>query len=199
MRAVLWQGATEASAIAREVLRGLFKLAGIDFDVVDTQEALLAATTRSRRGDDTDLLVVDCLEGEPTDIDRCIAVATHTPLRLYIVHPRAAAVRQVEEVAGRSVVWVPSDATMRDLLDLLRGLRGLRGLVNAVAARGERPALTEREREVAALLAEGHTNAEIAADLHITQDTVKTHVQAIMQKFSVTSRRAFGRTYRANG
>jgi DNA-binding CsgD family transcriptional regulator len=196
MRATLWQGATEASAITREVLRGLFKLAGINFDVVDTQEALLAATTRSRRGNDAELLVIDCLEGQPADIDRCIAVASQTPLRLYIVHPRAAAVRQVEEVAGRSTVWVPTHATMCDLLDLLHGLRGL---VNAVAARGERPALTEREREVAALLADGHTNAEIAADLHITEDTVKTHVQAIMQKFSVTSRRAFGRVYRADG
>jgi len=196
LRATLWQGATEASAIAREVLRGLFKLAGIGFDVVDTQEALLADATRSRRSDDPTLLVIDCLEGDPADIDRCIAVASQTPLRLYIVHPRAAAVQQVEEAAGRSVVWVAADATMRDRLDLLHGLRGL---VNVVATRGERPSLTEREREVAALLAEGHTNAEIAAALYITEDTVKSHVQAIMQKFGVASRRAFGRVYRADG
>jgi len=194
LRATLWQGTTEASAMAREVLRGLFTLAGIGFAVVDTPEALLAVATRSRRSDDPDLLVIDCLEGQPADIDRCIVVAMQTPLRLYIVHPREAAVRQVEEVAGRSAVWVPADATMRDLLDLLHGLRGL---MNAAVARGERATLTERERDVAALLAEGHTNAEIAAALYITEDTVKTHVQAIMQKFGVTSRRAFGRVYRA--
>jgi len=41
LRATLWQGTTEASAMAREVLRGLFTLAGIGFAVVDTQETLL--------------------------------------------------------------------------------------------------------------------------------------------------------------
>jgi len=67
--------------MAREVLRGLFTLAGIGFAVVDTQEALLAVATRSRRSDDPALLVIDCLEGQPADIDRCIAVAMQTPLR----------------------------------------------------------------------------------------------------------------------
>ncbi len=42
MRATLWQGNSEASAIGREILRGLFKLADIDFEVVDTRDALLA-------------------------------------------------------------------------------------------------------------------------------------------------------------
>ncbi len=36
MRATLWQQQTEVGEIVREVLRGLFTLAGIDFIVVDT-------------------------------------------------------------------------------------------------------------------------------------------------------------------
>ncbi len=49
MRATLWQGSGEEGALVRESLRGLFALAGIDFDAVDTREDLLAAAARSRR------------------------------------------------------------------------------------------------------------------------------------------------------
>ena len=42
--------------------------------------------------------------------------------------------------------------------------------------------LTAREREVLDLVAEGLTNTEIAAQLHIGVTTVKTHVTALMTK-----------------
>ena len=53
MRAILWQGTTDASAIFREILRGLFTLAGIEFVVVDTEEELLAAAAQARRASPT--------------------------------------------------------------------------------------------------------------------------------------------------
>jgi DNA-binding NarL/FixJ family response regulator len=48
--------------------------------------------------------------------------------------------------------------------------------------------LTERELEVLRLVAEGHTNQEIAAVLIISPTTVKTHVQNILQKLDVSDR-----------
>jgi DNA-binding NarL/FixJ family response regulator len=48
--------------------------------------------------------------------------------------------------------------------------------------------LTEREREVLALVARGHSNKEIAAQLDITERTARTHVSNILGKLDLASR-----------
>jgi two-component system, NarL family, response regulator NreC len=48
--------------------------------------------------------------------------------------------------------------------------------------------LTPREREAATLIALGHTNAEVASLLHITDRTVETHRQHIMSKLGLRTR-----------
>jgi DNA-binding NarL/FixJ family response regulator len=48
--------------------------------------------------------------------------------------------------------------------------------------------LTEREREVLALVAHGHSNKEIAALLDITERTARTHVSNILGKLDLASR-----------
>ena len=49
-------------------------------------------------------------------------------------------------------------------------------------------ALTQREREVLALLAEGLCNKAIARDLGIALGTVKTHVKSLLDKLGATTR-----------
>ncbi len=46
----------------------------------------------------------------------------------------------------------------------------------------------EREREVLELMIEGRDNAAIAARLYISQNTVKHHVAAILDKLDVDNR-----------
>jgi NarL family two-component system response regulator LiaR len=48
--------------------------------------------------------------------------------------------------------------------------------------------LTEREREVLALIVKGETNPQIAEQLIISQSTVKTHVSNILSKLGVSTR-----------
>ena len=55
-------------------------------------------------------------------------------------------------------------------------------------ARPVAEALTERETAVLGLLAAGRSNKEIARDLHVVEDTVKTHVRHILAKLGVQSR-----------
>lgn len=50
------------------------------------------------------------------------------------------------------------------------------------------PPLTPRELEVAGLLAQGHTNAEIAAALYMSVAAVKKHVNAMLHKYGLKNR-----------
>ncbi|MGH3442660.1 MAG: response regulator transcription factor [Nitriliruptorales bacterium] len=58
------------------------------------------------------------------------------------------------------------------------------------AAAAKLEELTEREREVLRLVGRGLTNQEIAARLHITEATVKTHVTHIFTKLDLRDRAA---------
>jgi DNA-binding NarL/FixJ family response regulator len=48
--------------------------------------------------------------------------------------------------------------------------------------------LTEREREVFRLLADGMSNAEIGRELYISDTTVKTHITHVLQKLGLRDR-----------
>jgi DNA-binding NarL/FixJ family response regulator len=71
-----------------------------------------------------------------------------------------------------------------------------RRLLDRFAARPPRPAgtpeafaeLSPRELEVLRLIADGRSNAEIAADLFLSEATVKTHVTHILTKLRLRDR-----------
>ena len=48
--------------------------------------------------------------------------------------------------------------------------------------------LTAREREILQLLADGMSNADVAAKLYISQETVKSHVSSILSKLHLADR-----------
>jgi DNA-binding NarL/FixJ family response regulator len=56
------------------------------------------------------------------------------------------------------------------------------------AAAGQRPALTDRERTVLALLADGHENPEIAEELYLSLSTVRNIVSRLFEKLGVSNR-----------
>jgi DNA-binding NarL/FixJ family response regulator len=61
------------------------------------------------------------------------------------------------------------------------------------------PQLTERELEILELLAQRRTNAQIAAELYLSQKTVRNYVSAIFAKLEVADRAEAGLVARAAG
>lgn len=60
--------------------------------------------------------------------------------------------------------------------------------VRRARARDRLALLNDREREVAVALSQGRSNAEIAATLHLSVSTVKTHVSSILTKLDLNNR-----------
>ena len=58
------------------------------------------------------------------------------------------------------------------------------------ATRANPGGLTNRQLEVARLLARGYTNSEIAAEAFISTKTAEHHVSAVLAKLAVPNRRA---------
>ncbi|GLW93247.1 ATP-binding protein [Actinokineospora globicatena] len=75
---------------------------------------------------------------------------------------------------------------VRQCQEVLRAHRALPSPKRGRPAYGDR--LSPREREVAALAAEGRSNREIATTLALSVRTVELHVAAVLQKLRVSSR-----------
>ena len=92
--------------------------------------------------------------------------------------------------------YLLKDALPDELANGIRAvMRGAAALEPEVAARllermaeGERDELSERELEVLRLLVAGASNKAIAAQLNLSENTIKTHISRIFAKLGVQSR-----------
>jgi pimeloyl-ACP methyl ester carboxylesterase/DNA-binding CsgD family transcriptional regulator len=103
------------------------------------------------------------------------------PLRQGQILAAAIPGARLAELPGRSHLPFIGDAD-----ELSRVIRAFLGLPPSRRPAG--PSLTPRQREVAALVAEGLTNREIAARLVITERSVESHVDRIRLRLGVRSR-----------
>jgi ATP/maltotriose-dependent transcriptional regulator MalT len=91
------------------------------------------------------------------------------------------------------------DAALRVLRRLGERPRPAPAAAAAEDEAGGRAVLTPREREVAALVAEGRTNRQIGAQLHLSEKTIEKHVSSAMAKLGVSSRTAIARLVEREG
>jgi DNA-binding NarL/FixJ family response regulator len=92
--------------------------------------------------------------------------------------------------------FVLKEAPLDDLLRAVRVVAGggtyvdpvLAGVLATSAFTDTAPALTQREREVLRLLADGLSNEEIGKQLFISPETVRTHVRKAMEKLDADTR-----------
>jgi DNA-binding NarL/FixJ family response regulator len=82
------------------------------------------------------------------------------------------------------------DVQSRDVLNTIHlASRGMQVVPRGATALSTRDALTPREADVLALLKQGHSNGEIAIELSVSVETVRTHARSVFRKLGVRSRR----------
>jgi len=89
--------------------------------------------------------------------------------------------------------YLLKDSTREELAGAIRQVAAGESLLDPAMVRGARsdtPSLTVRERDVLRLMADGHNNAEIATQLFVSENTVKTHVSNIFTKLGCRDRAA---------
>lgn len=95
--------------------------------------------------------------------------------------PPAEIVAAVRQVAAGTPVLSP--AVLRRLMTRVAETSPREAEAQAKLAR-----LNDREREVAVEIGRGRSNAEIAATLHLSVPTVKTHVSSVLTKLDLNNR-----------
>ena len=150
--------------------------------------------------------------GRAEEAERVLAAAEHAlppdatgrPVEvLQHLGRRLVAERALADAWGEPVVWLraaaavfdaPAPAVAAASRRLLRaaGERAPRRVVQPLPEALRRTGVTVREHEVLLLVAEGATNAEVAARLHLSPRTVESHVARLLQKTGVARRTLLG-------
>lgn len=173
-----------------------------DLDVIAAVPSA-AQATRTLAGREVDIVLID--EALPDEEGITLAAdlrAEHPGLRVVILGEHEDETRIAAAVRAGASGWVTKDSSLEHLLALLRGvMRGetwisprlLTGVLAAlvqdreVSQEGEEvlSRLTQREREVLVCMAEGLDRSQIAARLHLSPNTVRTHTQKVLGKLGV--------------
>lgn len=106
----------------------------------------------------------------------------------------------VQAIEAGAVSYVLKTVSAEELIYALQGAyRGMPVMTGDVAqaltrglrqrtVQGDDSGMTEREKEVLLLIAEGKSNKDIAEELHISIKTVKTHVSNLLMKCELEDR-----------
>jgi DNA-binding NarL/FixJ family response regulator len=131
--------------------------------------------------------LVDLFLGERSGAELCEAIRNASPdTRVLLISGVGWISPQAAKAAGASGFvskdWSADEVAMAVAM-VGKGMTVFRGQEEAPAA-----PLSEREREVLALIASGATNREIAARLFLSPHTVKEHASALYRKLGVKNR-----------
>ncbi|MCX4472701.1 Transcriptional regulatory protein LiaR [Micromonospora sp. MW-13] len=157
-----------------------------------------AAVTRAAEGD-IDVVLMDLQFGKGMNGAEATAVITARPgaPRVLIVTTYGTDADVVPAIEAGATGYLLKDAPPEDLAAAVRTAAAGRSTLAPTVAdrlmnrlRAPRAALTRRETEVLALVAEGLSNQAVGRRLHLTEGTVKSHLAHVYAKLGVDSRTA---------
>ncbi|HEY2282366.1 MAG TPA: response regulator transcription factor [Solirubrobacteraceae bacterium] len=184
-------------AVVRDGIRMVLEREVGEFDVV-AETADVPSTIREVREHRPDLLTLDLtMPGGSSLAALPSCFVAHPTLAVAILTMREDPeyARQALRAGARS--YVLKEAEPAELLQAFRlavaGGNYLHPRLGALMAAGEESsadgvALSEREREVVRLIANGYTNPQIAEQLHVAERTVKTYRARAIEKLGFSSR-----------
>ncbi|MER7984351.1 response regulator transcription factor [Streptomyces noursei] len=192
----------EDQSMVREALAALLSLED-DLEVV-AQAARGDEVLAQARAHDVDVALLDIEMPGLSGLDAAARLRDELPgvkVVILTTFGRPGYLRRAME-AGADAFLV-KDAPAARLADAVRrvldGQRVIDPVLAAAAlAEGASP-LTDREREVLHAAADGATNAEIAAALHLSQGTVRNYLSLAIQKTGARNRAEAVRTARDKG
>lgn len=125
---------------------------------------------------------------------RSVRVSPGTAVILYSGYGDQALLLEALDAGARG--FVLKEAPLFDLHRAIEIVAGggtyvdpvLAGALATAEATQKLPSLTQRERDVLRLLADGNTNQEIGKELFISPETVRTHVRKAMDKLEADTR-----------
>jgi DNA-binding NarL/FixJ family response regulator len=184
-------------ALVREGLRQVLKGLEENLEVLQAGNCEQAFVLAHKHGD-LDLVLLDYHLPDMNGLDAlAIFGERHPELPIVLLSGSANTqiMRQVLQAGAAGFVTKScvSDELLRAVRSVLEGDIYLpQELTNAPPATLEdsngRPLLTQRQDLVLRCLLDGHANREIAEQLHVSEETVKTHVAAILRHFDVQNR-----------
>jgi two-component system response regulator DesR len=131
--------------------------------------------------------LVDLLLGKSSGAELCEAIREVSPhTRVLLISGAGWISPQAARAAGASG-FVSKDWSADEVAMAVRMVGKGMTVFGRQAEAPETP-LSEREREVIALLAAGHTNREIAERLYLSPHTVKEHTSSLYRKLGVKNR-----------
>jgi DNA-binding CsgD family transcriptional regulator len=113
--------------------------------------------------------------------------------------PQAQAAALAAGIAGSELATLPGRSHLPYVGDFDELVRAIRRFLGLAAPRRHAGVLTVRQREVAALVSQGCTNAEIATRLGIDERSAEGHVERIRTRLGVRSRSQVAAWYVAQG
>jgi two-component system response regulator DesR len=155
-------------------------------------ERCLAARTAAEALDlahryQPDVALVDLFLEEGSGAELCGALHERSPdTRVLLISGAGRISPSAARAAGASG-FMSKDRDAEDVAKAVR-LVGMGGTVFTPVAKQPSTTLSGREREVLGLIADGSTNREIAARLHLSAYTVKEHTSALYRKLEVRNR-----------
>lgn len=126
--------------------------------------------------------------------NRAAAVSPETSVVFYTAYGDRALLSEALDAGARG--FVLKEAPLTDLVRAVERVAAgetyvdpvLAGILVSAQMTAKLPTLTQREREVLRLLADGHANEEIGKRLFISPETVRTHVRKAMTKLEADTR-----------
>lgn len=191
----------EDQAMVRGALAALLRL---EHDIAVVGEAADGeAAWRDLQRLNPDVLLTDIEMPGLTGIELAQRIARHAlPIKVAIVttFARAGFLRRALEagVTGYLLKDAPAEQLAEALRQVHRGGRAVDPQL-ALEAWGEADPLNDRERQVLRLAGEGRTGGEIAAQLHLSQGTVRNYLSEAISKLGVSNRIEAARLARHKG